>query len=470
VNSARFFSPVTQAKLDVVASNDPIPLTTYLNKIPQLFVAASAAYLALLPSYTYAQENHLNKVTFQISGFLTGLLINLYAIHYLCIEIQNERHDHKRIRPHVIVSFLLGFLSVLPIFCIQQMENTKSSSASIMISILVSMGSIPLQTLGFFEFCQTIFPKLKRLYIVNCPGNAHLLDELNAAEAFITKLQNGFNNLLIQNNIPNDFKNSDGQSLITQIINNGDYGLIDSQDDYIEKKILPALFGITGIFLAETVNLSFIQATYEILLNNNLSKFGATSLTIGIVSPMIILSAEFGCDAACHVMEGIIYSCAQFLHAIQNRRCDIRVNPPYGIHKLTGALTFMSIFLIACQSYGASIQFNNDTLKDDLSYQSLMILNEFTLLGSLLFNVYAINNIFREWFCMLLCRFGNENTKQQAEFYQFGQSILKGYQNMPKAVLLTGIEHHLDLRPASDETPNALHQPDIKPFSIAMAV
>ena len=256
---------------------------------------------------------------------------------------------------------------------------------------------------------------------------------------------------MIENNFPGDYLVCDEHELTTLLLHSSDYPLLGTYASYPTKKMLEIVCGLVGVMLAECVNASYIKATYIVLTDNKLSALLAGLLTCGIVFPMITLSAEFGYNATRDMMDGILSFCMQVTKYIHGQSSSIQLNLPSAISPWASICTFGAVILIASRSYAASIQFNNDTFKQDLSDETLSILNQLTVVGSLLFNIYAINNISTDWLSQSLKHFGGENIKKKTEFYQFGQSILKDYKKMPQGLLCSGIETVLGLDIENDE-------------------
>ena len=440
-----FFSPLERAKMTYGAPDKNL-VYSFLTITTRLLVAFSAAALALNPSKKYAETEQKNIIIYQLSSVSTALLINLYGINYLIDELKYV----QRVRPIMIVSTLLGIMSALPIFFMQQLVNEDKSLLSLGASIAITIGSMPMQILGFLEFCEHVAPKIQRfyLYYLSRQPDAVALNELSVMTAFLQQLEVNFSRRILHNEIPANLLQSPNDELMRVFLMEDEVTAATHDMDSYIKKVSTFIMGCLGLFLAEVVNFSFTKATY-VSMPPNLYGAVAILLTACITFPAAVLSAEFGFDAACAIYQSFLSGIYQLLRANTFNDVGLQLRPSIGLHPVAELITLLMVLCIVSCSYAPSVQFNRELFEASLSPAQLTELNYATIIGTLLFNSYVLNRISYSFLAHALGRFGDAQVKERAKFYRFSQIVLTGYEKMPKNLIVEGVENILE-RDASD--------------------
>lgn len=432
--ATRFFSPVEEAKKQY-SSVKPSFFYSLLSTSVCVGVAFSAAALAIEPSKKYAESRDYPPVLFELSNVLTALLINLYGINCLLDELNRG----KSIRFIMILSIILGIVSTLPIFFIQQIEEKDPNFVSMMLAIVITVGSMPLQVLGFLEFCQTLYPHLKNFYWrqVKSEEEAAFL-ELKARDLFLKQLELGLERYPATNQRHDSWVLLSDDLFIKTIQQYGEEAMSSSKETSAFVKTILIIGGLVGIILAETVNVAFIKATFDSFTPKMNTVF-AVILTCCVTFPAAVLSAEFGFNAVYALLQSMLNFSQKC-----NSQGRSEANSPVIPLSLSAFQTIFCLIVSSC-SFAASVQFNDDLFKDTLSSEEMTVLNDFTILGVLLFNNYVLNHVSSHYLISGLAMSPDAEMREKAKFYQLGQAILTEYRKISSAVIFDGVHNKLQL-------------------------
>lgn len=432
-SSDTFFAPIRQARAHLNPEKKTPSLVSY---VPRALLAACAAALTLAPSKQYAKEHHLNSITVELSCFLTGLLINLYAINRLADEIKHSDH----IRANTVISFVLGALTSLPVFFIQQVnENNTQGLELTLINSVITLSSVPIQTLGFLEFTNFMQAFSSRFYWTQLKQDRNKIHEFELIDLFINTLEQGFKEVAMNPVYNCDLMNCQESILLDYIIQRGRNKPSDSR----LCTTLAIFAGFIGIVLAETVNLSYVKAT-QLALSSVLPNTLASLFTAFITFPAAVLSAEFGFNAMSSSCKALLNNLHKLYELSKGKTFELELQLPHALHKTSNLAMSACLLLLVCQSYSVSVQFNNLIFKDNLSRAQLAILNQLTIPGTLLFNFYALNQISGDWLCQLWLNYGSASLKQKTERFQLGQAILSAYKEMPVEISCAELKSKMD--------------------------
>ncbi|MDP3704514.1 MAG: hypothetical protein Q8R24_01220 [Legionellaceae bacterium] len=421
INKGCFFKSVDKAKHHFLSPPPPLR-RELLSYIPRIALAASAAYLVLTPSKKYADDHSGHARAYQGSAFITGFLLNIYAINYLIIKLSRIENNKKMM---LTSSFILGVLSSLPIFFIQLFEgNGRYSSELIGIATMVTLGCIPLQILSFIEFQETVIPYINQYCMsLTADGYApiHSSELIHQDAKALSKI---FENLIRQNNIPQDFLLNDSKQFFLQ---HTDFSYTAQPAKFTLKKGALGLGGSIGVLLVECLNISYAKASYEVMATKMPSILSAI-LTTGVIFPMFVLAIVFGFNITYDFIETTLNLSHKVVDAIRVHSQNPILKQPYDAHPCMSVLLFALFGVLVSQSYAAVVQFNNDTMDEVLSQQSLAILNQLTILGNMLYNFYPICNLSHDFLCHFYAKIGDDIVKNKVNFYRFGQVVCEKYE------------------------------------------
>lgn len=442
-----FFSPIERAKADLITPTPSFSRLVVLF-VPRFLLAFSAAALAITPSKKYAEAEDLNILFCQFSAVTSALIINMYGINYLFDELKHT----DSVRLIMLLACALGIMSSLPVFFMQQLVNKSGSILSDLLALVITVGSVPMQILGFLEFFEHIYPKLQRFYLDYLSRNPSpsALHEIKVVDLFMQKLSSSLKHCILKNEIPNHLQTYANDELMRDLLLRHEEVESEPSKDSKLNKLGLIISGITGILLAETVNLSFIKATYISLTPHMLNSI-AVFLTVCITFPSAILSAEFGFGAACAIYSSSLNTIGQLYKA--NNTYDIleSIKPSVGIHRRGELISFMLALLIVSFSFAPSVQFNRDLFANSMSKQQLDMINFATIFGTLLFNTYVLNLISYNFLTLCIAYLGTPEAKEHAKFYKLSTSVLSGFEKMPNSSIVAGVENVLGLEVAEEE-------------------
>lgn len=439
----QFFAPIERAKVQYSAPR-PTYFRSFMSTTACVGLAFTAAALAIEPSKKYAESEHRNPIFYQLSNVLTASMINLYGINCLIDEL----HHGKSVRFIMILSMILGIVSTLPIFFMQQIEQEHQSFVAMMLAIAITVGSIPLQILGFLEFCQIFYPHLQRFYwcYVNVQQPS-VLSEWEERDAFLKKLDLGLEYCIVTNQMHNPEAITSHAKFIKTLLTYGQEQVIQSKEASLYEKTILMMSGFVGIILAETVNVAFIKATFDSFAPRMNMAF-AGMLTCCVTFPVAVLSAEFGFNATHALLQPLL---------LFMQTCKIETisgSNTQAISPFLGALRTLFCLVISSCSFAASVQFNRDLLKHQVSSLQMAILNDFTILGVLLFNNYVLNHVCSHYLIAGLTQWGNVDVHKKAKFYQFSQTLLTEYRKMNPSMICDGLNNKLLLPDGYDASEN----------------
>ncbi|HEX4045328.1 MAG TPA: hypothetical protein VHZ76_06665 [Gammaproteobacteria bacterium] len=446
-----FYSPIVKAKSSILFSQSSCTYKKTLLSMGEAAMASSAVLLVVEPSIEYAEDNLFDQVTIPTSTVITGFLINLFAIRYLLEELRNVQ-DNKNV---VLLSCLLGLISALPFSFMQLMQGQDISVAyAIVTAILVGIGSIPLQALGFFDFIEDLWPYFQYLYyryISSSPNAPQIVVNFKERYQFLEHLENGINYCVTNNKIPIDYLDHSDEDLLIELFNSHRKSLMDKKITLNMLNPLGILLGICGVILSESINISFAKTTYVSLASKS-GNILSSILTTCIVFPLVVLSAEFGYNALYRMYGVVINSVEQLINSIKNREWKFKFKPPLHIDAMSGIIALIATIIIGSRSYSGLVQLNIDTFEDSLTDEQLDILNTLTKMGGLIFNIYAIQHIVNDASLCLIVRYGNENNKEKVVFYQFGLSVVKEYKRMNHNLLFLKAKEFYQLESGTSNT------------------
>lgn len=380
-----------------------------------LLSSFSATFMTIKPSLKYIKDSEVfSKITIPTSTITTGFLINLNAITEIYTIYQLSDSNKSNIR----ISLILGTLSTFPTFFMQFILEEENVPYAITTALITFFGSISLQALGIWDYFDKIQPHLYLIksYLTKKNSTQQMKEMLKNYNDYLKYLDDGICSVLYHEILDN-YEHREPLLLFDHIVN-----IQSEMQTYtrINQKIenIASIFGTVGILLAESINISFIIATYQ-SLKLAMPPWASGIITGIISSPMIILSADYGYNLLRTLTIKIFEFCKSFYEYYHTNK-PIKINVPLiAIHPVIAFLTFFTTILIASRSYAALVQFNNEILSDLLSETELYFMNLMTTAGGLIFNVYAVTSIGEKIVFDALCVYPNLLIKEKANFCKY---------------------------------------------------